>query len=236
MHIKERSKTKLYVVSIVIVSVLVLGVIVLWLARRGQESAPEQSLTSETLSVPTPKVIIRNVGKKITAQTLQDGLNDMGVLVTAEYYFTDVISYTSVIRLFNTIELGITETNYCAAYDGTVNAGIDFSGVTVEMDDALGTVVVRVPAAEIFDVDIDTDSFRLISEKSGLGNPVSVADFNSSLAELEKTASEKALERGVLEKADENARLIIRGFVGSLVDLSRYTVSCVSDSAQEAEK
>ena len=39
-----------------------------------------------------------------------------------------------------------------------------------------------------------------------------------------------------LEKADENARLIIRGFVGSLVDLSRYTVSCVSDSAQEAEK
>ena len=221
MHIKERSKTKLYVVSIVIVSVLVLGVIVLWLARRGQESAPEQSLTSETLSVPTPKVIIRNVGKKITAQTLQDGLNDMGFLVTAEYYFT---------------ELGITETNYCAAYDGTVNAGIDFSGVTVEMDDALGTVVVRVPAAEIFDVDIDTDSFRLISEKSGLGNPVSVADFNTSLAELESTASEKALERGVLEKADENARLIIRGFVGSLVDLSRYTVSCVSDSAQEAEK
>lgn len=236
MHIKERSKTKLYVVSIVIVSVLVLGVIVLWFARRGQESAPAQSLTSETLSVPTPKVIIRNVGKKITAQTVQDGLNDMGFLVTAEYYFTDVISYTSVMRLFNAIELGITETNYCAAYDGTVNAGIDFSGVTVEMDDTLGTVVVRVPAAEIFGVDIDTDSFRLISEKSGLGNPVSVADFNTSLAELENTASEKALERGVLEKADENARLIIRGFVGSLVDLSRYTVSCVSYSPQEAEK
>lgn len=236
MHIKERSKTKLYVVSIVIVSVLVLGVIVLWFARRGQESAPAQSLTSETLSVPTPKVIIRNVGKKITAQTVQDGLNDMGFLVTAEYYFTDVISYTSVMRLFNTIELGITETNYCAAYDGTVNAGIDFSGVTVEMDDTLGTVVVRVPAAEIFGVDIDTDSFRLISEKSGLGNPVSVADFNTSLAELENTASEKALERGVLEKADENARLIIRGFVGSLVDLSRYTVSCVSYGPQEAEK
>lgn len=236
MHLKERSKARLYVVSILIVAALVLGVVVFWLANRAPKPEEEQTLTSESLSVPTPRVIVRETGKKISAQTLQDGLNDMGFLITAEYYFTDVISYSSVKRLFNSIELGITETSYCASYDGTVNAGIDFSGMTVEMDDELNRVVVHLPPAEIFGVDIDTDSFRLISEKSGLGNPVSVSDFNTSLAELESSAEEKALERGLLEKADENARLIIHGFVGSLVDLPRYSLSIISDSRQEAVK
>ena len=57
-----------------------------------------------------------------------------------------------------------------------------------------------------------------------LTSSFSAADFNSSLVELEASAREKALERGLLDKADENARRIIRNFIAGLVDTTRWSV------------
>ena len=84
--------------------------------------------------------------------------------------------------------------------------------------------VIPLPPAAITDVDIDPESFLLYSEKAGLGNPISAADFNNSLIELETTAREKALERGVLTRADENAHALARNVIGALVDLNEYTL------------
>ncbi len=53
---------------------------------------------------------------------------------------------------------------------------------------------------------------------------MSAADFNSSLVELEMSVREKALERGLLEHADENARRIVRNFVAGLVDTTRWGI------------
>ena len=151
-------------------------------------------------------------------------LNDIGVLVTEEYYFTEVVSFSSIKKLFNKLELGITESSYLASYDGVVTAGIDFSKITVSKDDELHLVEVRLPKAEILNVDIDPESFELYSEKTGLGNPISVADYNNSLVELESTASEKAVARGILTRADQNLKTVIVNFIAGLVDTAEYTV------------
>ena len=45
------------------------------------------------------------------------------------------------------------------------------------------------------------------------------------LIELENAAEQKAVDRGILDRANENAQRIIRGAVGSLVDLSEYRLS-----------
>ena len=131
--------------------------------------------------------------------------------------------FSSIKKLFS-IELGITESSYLASYDGVVSAGVDFSAIRLRRDEERGVITVELPAAQIRSVDIDPQSFQLYSEKTGLGNPVSAADFNSSLVELEASAREKALERGLLDKADENARRIIRNFIAGLVDTTRWSV------------
>ncbi len=174
---------------------------------------------------PVEKIIeqIVEVEKEIGVEEIRSGLNDMGVLLTAEYDFTQVISYSSIKKLFS-IELGITESSYLASYDGVVRAGVDFEKIRLERDDERRVVTVKMPAAEILGVDIDPESFQLYSEKTGLGNPVSAADFNSSLVELEAKAREKSLQRGVLERADENARRIVRNFIAGLVDAELYMI------------
>ena len=223
--VAEKKKTRLYIVLIALVVALTAGLIVWYAARR-----PAKELPAVTPR-PTPEVIVHEtqvekiveIEKEITVDTLRGGLRDLGVLVTEEYYFTDVISFSSVKKLFN-IEVPITESSYLASYDGVVTAGVDFTGIRVEKDDEAGVVRVTLPGAKILNVDIDPESFEVYSEKTGFANPLSVVDFNSSVVTLENAVRDKALAKGLLEKADENARTVTRNFIAGLVDTTRYTI------------
>ena len=225
-------KSKASKIYIILIAVLVIAIaaLLIWKAVSADNvstAAPEPSPAQ-----PTAEVIIQEkevekiveVEKEISSEVISDGLNDMGTLITEEYYFTDAISFTSVKQIFN-INLGITETSYLGTYDGVVTAGIDFSEISVIKDDDNLKIFVTVPEASIINIDIDPESFQLFSEKSGVGNPVSVEDFNTSLVELEDTVSAKAIERGILDRANENAEKLIRNFIGSLADLDIYTIT-----------
>ena len=224
--LKEKKKLLIYLIAL---AVVLLAVIVLIVWHGGRSKAPE-ALPVATPR-PTQQVIVRErpveklveVEKEVTVEEIRAGLNDMGVLLTEEYYFTDVVRFSSIKTLFS-IELGITESSYLASYDGVVTAGVDFTKLTLRRDDAMGLITVTMPAPEIVNVDIDPESFQLYSEKTGLGNTISMSDFNSSLVELEQSAREKALERGLLERARDNARSIVTNFISGLVDTTRYNI------------
>ncbi len=225
--VKEKKKLWIYLIALAVVVLLICGLI-LW---RVLSAPAAQDAPAAVAPRPTPEVRIRErlvdklieVEKEVGAEEIASGLNDMGVLVTEEYYFTDVVHFSSIKKLFS-LELGITASSFLASYDGVVTAGVDFTRIGIEKDDDAGVITVTMPGAAVLNVDIDPDSFRLYEEKSGLGNPISAADFNSSLVELERSAEEKAIERGVLDHADENARVLIRNFVAALAEEGRYTV------------
>ena len=220
-----KKKTWLYIVLIA----LAVGLSA-WLLVRYNRARPEPAVPPVTPR-PTPEVIVKEtevekiveVEKAITSSVIEDGLRDIGVLVTQEYYFTDVISFSSVKKLFR-VEVPFTETSYLASYDGVVTAGIDFGKVSVVKDDAAGKIVVTLPPAEILNVDVDPETFELYSERTGLGNPLSVEDFNDSIVTLESNVRQKALDKGLLVKADENARAVVRNFIAGLVDTGVYSV------------
>ena len=190
---KRSRAEKIYIILISLVIAAMAAVVIVWAVKR-DAPAPESPAAAIELVQPTPQIIEREkiveVEKEITSEIINDGLNEMGFLVTEEYYFTEVVSFTSVKKLFNLIELGITESAYLASYDGVVTAGIDFENITVEKDDEMLVVTVHLPEAELLNVDIDPESFILYSEKEGLGNPISVADFNNSLIAGKQRRSE----------------------------------------------
>ena len=223
----EKTKRKLLIGLIVLVVALTVVLIALH-ALRGRD---KRAALPPGTPRPSAEVVIREkevekivtVEKEITADTVQESLRDAGILITEEYYFTEVVNYSSIKKLWK-LDLGITESSYLAGYDGVVTAGVDLTQAKVEKDESEKLIRVTLPAAAIQNVDIDPESFVLYSEKAGLGNRLSVGDFNSSLIELEQTAREKAVERGVLARAEENARTLVRGIVGPLVDLAEYRV------------
>lgn len=228
----KTKKEKLYLIAIGVVALAALCVLIIGLAH--PKKAPVSELAPLPSAAPVSKVVYKEVEKLVEVEKtisvgmLQDGLRDMGMLITQEYYCTDVISFSSAKKLFKTdITLKFTETNYLVSYDGTAYAGIDFSSVTVAKDDAAKVITVSLPKAEIQNVTVDYGSFVLYSEKSGFGNPLSVEDVNTSLQELESGIRSKSLDRGVLDRADENAEQIIRNFIGGLVGPDEYTMEFV---------
>ena len=232
---KPKSKLdKILLILIAIFAAAILGVIIFSVCTA--DKAPKDA-APQPVPTPRPQVVYREVEveklveveKEIGVETIQDGLRDMGILVTEEYFFTDVVSFSSVKKLFKTdIELNFTESNYLASYDGVITAGLDFTGISVEMDTEAKQVTVRIPKAEIQNVDIDPESFTLYSEKIGFANPILAEDFNKSLMELEKTVTDKAVAKGILTRADQNAVSVISNFVSGLVDPSVYHIHCVT--------
>ena len=222
---KKKTKLLMVLIALVLTSIAVM-LIVYAVGRAGRKTAP-LTVTPR----PAQEVIVREkeveklvtVEKEISSAILTDGVRELGLLVTEEYYFTEVVSYSSVKTLWK-FELPLTESSYLVSYDGVVRAGVDLSRAAVEKDEENKRITDTLPEASITDTDIDPQSFRLYSEKSGLGNPITAGDFNNSLIELETTAREKALDRGLLVRANENAHALVRNVVGALCDLNEYTL------------
>lgn len=229
----KTKKERLYLVLIGLLALAIICVVITAFAGKGAADAPASPEAAEP-QIPTTKVVYKEVEKlvevekEISAEILQDGLNDMGILITEEYYFTEVVSFSSIKNLLKTdIKLPFTESSYLASYDGTVSAGIDFSAISVAKDDSAYRITVYLPKSEIQGVTIDPNSFELYSEKVGFGNPLSVEDFNQSLTTLEETAKTKAVEKGLLERADENARTVISNFISGLADPALYSLEFI---------
>ncbi len=210
--------------AIAVVFLCIVGVVIWGVARKPAETAaPKSQETAKKQDEPREGNKILDVEQEIMIKTMEEGVCDMGMLVTQEYYFTDAVTQSKVKTLFS-IPLGFTETSYVATYDGVVTAGLDFTRIRIGLDIKGKTVTVRMPEAEIQNVDIDPNSFVLYSEKNGLGNPLSIADYNGSIVDLENKAKNRAIERGLLEQADENAKRVVSSFIGGFLDLTKYDI------------
>lgn len=203
---------------------LLAGCLTMLLWKTGSRPTPQQELASAHVTVPKTDGVVLTVEKVITAEVVSDGLKDLGRLITEEYYFTDVLSYSSDIRFFKLFAIPFTTSSFLVSYDGVVTAGIDFEKIEVTKDEERKIITIALPPAEIMNVDIDPESFVPYSEKTGLGNPISAGDFNDALKELEAGVKEKALDKGILERAEENAKKVVTHFVESLFEPGTYTI------------
>ena len=184
--------------------------------RKAEKSEAAQTATTRTEKEKKDKVLI-----SVNTGTIRDGLADMGVLITQEYYFTQVETYTKEKNIFLVIP---STSAFTYSYDGAVMAGVDFEKILVETDEDRRTITVTMPSSEIQAVTIDKDTFKIYSEKDSLWNPLKLEDYNISLDEFETAAKEKALASGILTRSDEQAQNIVRRFIQSLPGMSGYTV------------
>lgn len=198
---------------------LVLAVILLLnyeINRRAEESETVKTATTVAEKEKKDKVLIST-----SSETIRDGLANMGVLITQEYYFTQVETYTKEKNIFLIIP---SSSGFMYSYDGAVLAGVDFEKIGVQTDEDRKVVTVDLPPSEIQAVTIDRDTFKIYSEKESIWNPLKLEDYNISLAEFEDAAKEKALGSGILERSDQQAQKLVSEFIVSLPATNGYTV------------
>ncbi len=188
----------------------------------------EKQAEQEAIQKPEPaettekKVFLKDI--TLSGETIQSGIRDIGKLCTAEYSFTHVETFESQIDLFG-LKIPGTKSSYVYSYDGTILAGVDFTKITVEKDDDKKTIQIYFPKAEIISTEIDQDSFTLYGEKKGLFNPFEVEDFALSQSDMIRIEESRALDNGILNRAEENAEQILSNFLTGMFDLERYDIT-----------
>lgn len=213
---KNRNTFYLTVTTSALVLALVLGVRYGINLQTAKKAEPAQTVTSVAEKEKKDKVLI-----SVNTETVRSGLAGMGVLITQEYYFIQVETYTKEKKLFNIIP---SSSELVYSYDGSVMAGVDFRNIKVETDEKNKIIKVEMPASEIQDVKIDKSTFKSYSEKDSLWNSLNMEDYNISLAEFETAAKEKAVSDGILERSDKQAVSLVCSFISSLPNASNYTV------------
>ncbi len=217
MNDSEKIRNNIYI-GIIVVSLLIIVVLsVNYLKDRGNktDSAAEETSVAK-LEEKDDKVLV-----SVSTETIRERLSDMGFLVTQEYSFTQVEEYTKDIKLLNFIP---TSSEIVYSYDGSVTAGVDFEKIEISKDDDKQSIVVKLPESEIQAVIVDKDTFKIYSEKESIWNPIKLEDYNDSLSKYENEAKKKAIDSGILEKSDEQAKALITNFIKSLPSVSGYDI------------
>jgi hypothetical protein len=163
----------------------------------------------------------------VSGEVMQDNLRGIGELATEEYTYTEVGSYDSrrSVEIFGqNIGIPLTRASFIYSYDGAIKAGIDFAGVTVEKDETLKCITVSLPKAKILSSELYTDSFRLYDENNNIFNPIGVEAVTETNRVLKETAESRAVDKGLLTRADEHARALIRSLLESSYDINEYDI------------
>ena len=168
-------------------------------------------------------MLVQTRKNKVESRTVAFGLRDIGELVTQAGYFTNVQKNNKDQKLFG-VSVPFTTSQYIYSYDGIVKAGLDFSELEIQVDDANKIVTVTIPEVKIFDISIDNDSLKIYDESQSIFTPLHITDLNDAQIKLKEEVRQTAIDNGILEGAARNAKTLISGFLSGTLDLKDYTI------------
>ncbi len=152
------------------------------------------------------------------AKTTKIGFEDIGELATQEAYCTEVNVMEGSREIFG-ITIPFTQSKYIYSYDIIVKAGLDFSRIKWDSDDESKTITVTMPPVKVLGVpSIYTDTFKVYHEEESVFKKISLSDINISIGDMQQTATDDAVNNGLLEKAKDNAEKLLKALFVSRYD------------------
>ena len=182
----------------------------------------------EQIVAPNP---INNVGDNadssvsvsINVETLEEAFKDKAFLSTAEYYATQLETYTKDKK----IVFVTAESTFIYSYEVSVDAGIDCTKIKFDVDDENRIIKVKLPEPTIETPQINRESFKIYSEKESLWNPLKLKDYHNAETELENKTIENAKNNGILNRANERAEILVEGMIRSMPSTDSYKIEFV---------
>ena len=165
--------------------------------------------------------VISKTDPLVIQKEIEGKMQEISDLATYKYAYTNTASQESNLKIKNW-SVPFTTKRFLVRYDGEIKAGVDLSKVSVSVTD--NVIVITLPKATILSHEIDENSLEILDETKNIFNRIQIEDYNSFQAEQKKICEQYALERGLLQKADENAQKVITEMIHTVPDAQDYTV------------
>ena len=240
VRIAKKSKAKRKLITIAVVAVLVLLTVGgAWLSGRKQAKENAEAEIAELKAmieeqdekiqelIETP-IVVSPVNPEIKLDIIYSEIKSISELATMEYLFTDAAEFTDS-KQIKTWNIPFTEKSFILKWDGVIKAGVKLDLVTIEVNQDEKKITVSVPTAEILSYQIDTDSVEVLDEKDNIFNKISVDDKIKFDAATEEAMKQRAIENGLLEKAQANAEeILLRLLQANPAIGTEYTIEFVT--------
>lgn len=131
----------------------------------------------------------------------------MQELALVRYNYTGVISYRDYRKFFH-LNVPLTDKYFLLKYNGYIKAGVDFSGIKVDVINPTD-VHVSIPKPKILDTVVDENSMEVFNESENAFNPLKMEDYKQALIREKEVMTRDAVKQGILDQATEQAKLTL---------------------------
>ena len=213
---------------VLLTAALIITVMLLNSSHRRQREIEEQlERQNELVAAMQEQLGIEDTNEKvtITSDTIKESLGAIRELVTQEYIYTNADKRESSEKWLWGVERPFSGNSLLVTYDGTIKAGVDLSQVEITVDEEKQTITVILPPSKITDNNIPQESIEVVEVKNGLFNDVTFDNYNEFIAEQKVIMEQKAIDQGLLTKADEEAIALVKSVLSVLPGMDSYTLT-----------
>ena len=168
------------------------------------------------------KPLVAKTDPLVIQKDIEGKLTEISDLATYKYAYTNTASQESNLKIKNW-NIPFTTKRFIVKYDGEIKAGVDLSKVTIHVAED-NTITITMPKATILSHEIDESSLEVLDETKNIFNRIQIEDYNSFQTEQKKICEEYALERGLLDKAYDNAKKVITEMIQTVPDAADYRI------------
>lgn len=164
----------------------------------------------------------------ITSELLGQQLADIQELSTVEYHYTNMGKFEDQVDFYGW-KVPFTTKSFIVAYDGTIKAGTDLSGMDIQVSG--DQISVTLPAPEILSHEIDEDSIQVYDQTHNIFNQIEISDYTGFTADQKSGVEEKAIGNGLLTAAKERSEAAVEHLLSRVPGVEGYTISVTTEKA-----
>lgn len=221
------------ILGIIGVVAVVLSIGLLGIFFRAYSSAKKNyeqtiaSLQTQVEQLSDPVATYEEASREVDVSLLSSRIEGIGELATIDYLYTNTNRYEDAAQWFGRdIPLSITTKSFIMTWDGIIKAGIDLNQVKVNENAEKREIVIELPKARILSHEIEEDSVEVLDQNNGLFNLIKVEDVKTFDAVSKETMEKRAIENGILEKAEHHTEAVIEQLVNTMeIKDAGYTIT-----------
>ena len=158
-------------------------------------------------------------------QVLLDfGFKDVGKLVTQEWYGRIIKDESKDRKFFEKYPIPGTKSRIIFSLDVEVIAGVEFNKIEWNLDDTKKVVNIKMPKSKIYKYYQVPNTFECYLEDESWFTNMSSEWRHKLEDEVVEEGRKQAIKLGILDKADKNAKTIIRQMIHSNEKTKDYKV------------
>ena len=158
---------------------------------------------------------------QITGDLLASRLRSVQELVTVSYYYTNMGRFENQVDFYGW-KVPFTTKSFIVSYDGVIKAGVDLDRLQVTVGDE--EITVTLPESRIISHEIPEDSLEVFDESDNLFNHITIEDYTAFTRDQKSAMEQRAVDGGLLARADQEARTAVNSLLGIMPGLEDYTL------------